>query len=248
MNRSADGLRKKTARIATALQELYSLPVSSQRRSNPLDVLIATILSQNTNDRNSDRAYRQLRKRFPSWKMLLKVPARSIAAAIHVGGLAQQKSTRIKRILQSLQREYGKLDLGFLNHMSNDEAYEFLISLRGVGPKTAACVLVFALKRDVFPVDTHIHRICARLGLTKSSRTPEQTFDEMKTLVPLGAAYTFHINLIRFGREICRSQNPLCSECPIFHECVFPQKKYFAELPARAFPRRKGEFMLLQRV
>ncbi|MFQ5929145.1 MAG: endonuclease III domain-containing protein, partial [Acidobacteriota bacterium] len=186
-------LRGKTLRISRRLEKFLGVPVPPARKAQALEMLIATLLSQNTNDRNSHRAYLRLKERYPKWEDVLRAPKREIAATIRVGGMANQKSARIKKILRTVRSRYGSLDLQLLRKKSDGEVFEELLSLDGVGLKTAACVLVFSLGRDVFPVDTHIHRICNRLGLTPNCKTPENTFERMKVVVPKGRAYTLHI-------------------------------------------------------
>jgi endonuclease-3 len=208
-------LHSKTLRIARELEKFLGIPVPPARKDHVLEMLIATLLSQNTNDRNSHRAYLELKKGYPRWEDMHRATKREIATLIRVGGMANQKSARIKKILRTVKNKYGKLDLQLLRKKSDNEVFEELLSLDGVGVKTAACVLLFSLGRDVFPVDTHIHRICNRLGLTPSCKTPESTFERMKYLVPKRRAYTFHTNLIRFGRRVCKAQNPLCGNCPL---------------------------------
>ena len=219
--------RKLTARalrIADALESHLGRPAAQPRkRSNPLDTLIATLLSQNTNDHNSYKAWLGLRKRFPTWSRVDAASWQAVAKAIKIGGLKNQKARRIKKILRSVRLEAGKFDLGFLKRRSNEEVMDYLLSMDGVGRKTAACVLVFSLGRDVFPVDTHIHRICNRLGLVRT-RNADETYDAMQPLVPSGRAYSFHVNLIRFGRQTCKSANPLCGTCPLFDECIYPAR------------------------
>ena len=187
-------------------------------------MLIATILSQNTNDKNSHRAYTQLRKRYPTWDAVARGPLRSIKAAIRVGGMANQKAPRIKKTLAEVRARYGEYGLSALHKKSNEDVLAELTTMEGVGVKTAACVLLFSMGRDIFPVDTHVHRICGRLGLANST-LPDKTFEMMRTLVPKGRGYSFHTNLIRFGRKVCRSQNPECGICPLYEECVYEGKK-----------------------
>jgi endonuclease-3 len=222
-------IRSKRARqIADDLEGILGKPSKPGRRSNPLDTLIATLLSQNTNDQNSYRAWLNLRKEFPTWRKVAAAPSRDLAQSIKVGGLKNQKAQRIQMILRSLHRERGSYNLDFLKSKSDEETMSYLMSMKGVGTKTAACVLVFSLGRDAFPVDTHIHRICNRLGLVKT-KSADETYEAMKALVPNGRAYSFHVNLIRFGRQTCKAGRPLCGACPLFDHCVFPGKLKFAE-------------------
>jgi endonuclease-3 len=235
--------------VADTLEGLFGRPTRPARRSNPLNTLIATLLSQNTNDRNSYRAWLALRKKFPTWKAVDKAPWRAIARAIEVGGLKNQKAQRIKRILRTIHRGKVGYDLDFLKRETNEAAMAYLLSMKGVGKKTAACVLVFSLGRDVFPVDTHIHRICNRLGIAKT-KSADDTYSAMQTLVPSGKAYSFHVNLIRFGRRICRSSVPLCDICPLFDECTFPGKHEFASRNGsrRATSLKRGDFLITERI
>lgn len=239
----------KTIRIADALQEYLGKPMQSRRLSNALDSLIATLLSQNTNDRNSHQAWVNLKKKYPSWEKVVSAPTRQLAKTIEVGGLKNQKARRMKEILLRIKKDTGKYHLSFLKKKSNDEVIDYLTSMKGVGMKTAACVLVFSMGRDVFPVDTHIHRLCNRMGLVKT-KNADQTFDEMKSLVPKGRAYSFHINLIRFGRKICKAQNPLCGMCPIYDVCSFGEKDFYASRSVSPSKKTKRDidFMILDNV
>lgn len=213
----------------------------------PLDMLIATILSQNTNDKNSHRAYLQLRKKFHRWSDVASAPLSSIVSSIRVGGMANQKAPRIKETLCAVRERFGGYGLSALDTMENSNIIGELTRINGVGVKTAACVLLFSMGRDVFPVDTHVHRICGRLGLAPGRTTPEKTFHFMQTLVPEGKGYSFHTNLIRFGRRVCRSNQPACNVCPLFDECIFPDKKRDLRRK-RAASTADHDFMLLDNV
>lgn len=239
-------LRAKTLRVAKKLETFLGVPKQAKRLPKPLDMLIATILSQNTNDKNSHRAYTLLRQRFPTWEEVVHAPLRSIKSAIRVGGMANQKSVRIKETLEAINSLYGSYDLAGLNKKPDQSIIEELISLNGVGVKTASCVLLFSLRRDVFPVDTHVHRICNRLGLVRS-QTPDKTFEMMRQLVPKGRGYSFHTNLIRFGRKVCRSQNPGCAVCPVYDECTF-EGKAKRKQRREALSKADHDFMLLDNV
>jgi endonuclease-3 len=210
-------------------------------------MLIATILSQNTNDRNSYRAYQRLRKRFPTWDAVAQAPRRSVASAIRIGGMANQKSGHIRSTLKGVRERFGAYALNGLESMPDGEAIELLTGFDGVGVKTAACVLLFSLRRDVFPVDTHIHRICSRLGLAPGCTTPEKTYRAMARIVPAGESYALHTNLIRFGRMVCRSTSPSCERCPLFSECLYEKKKRSASTGGRSRHARH-DFMLLDNV
>jgi endonuclease-3 len=200
--------------VIEILEREFGVPQIDQRKS-PLDELIFTILSQNTNDVNRDRAYTSLRKSFPSWDEVLEAQEGEIADAIRVGGLAQTKSVRIKEILSWVKKEFGRLSLDFLFDMPVPEAKQILSSLKGVGPKTICCVLLFSCGKSVFPVDTHILRIAKRFRWVPENASSEQAHKILGQLVPLEKMFSFHINLIRHGRETCKSRNPLHSSCPI---------------------------------
>ncbi|HXX63176.1 MAG TPA: endonuclease III, partial [Bacteroidota bacterium] len=192
-------LRRKTARVARLLEAFQGLPHQASRLPAPLDMLIATILSQNTNDKNSHRAYQSLRSAFPRWSDVADAPLSAIRRAIRSGGMARQKSGRIKAVLRAVHRTHGAFNLSALRKMSDAEVLDELTALNGVGRKTASCVLLFSLGRDVFPVDTHIHRICARLALAPGGNNPDRTYSAMRDLYPAGKGYSLHTNLIRFG-------------------------------------------------
>jgi len=240
---------KRVVQIADLLEGHLGIPAISRKRSNPLDSLIATLLSQNTNDQNSYRAWLSLRKKFRSWEKVASAPRREVAKSIEIGGLKNQKALRIQTILRLVHRERGKYDLDFLRGRTDEEIMSYLMSMKGVGTKTAACVLVFSLGRDVFPVDTHIHRICNRLGLVRT-KSADETFEAMRDLVPQGRAYAFHVNLIRFGRETCRAANPLCGECLLYEQCKFPEKERFATLNAggRKFSNTRSGFLITEQI
>lgn len=235
----------RIVRVAEALERLYGKRRRRGRRSPPLDTLIGTLLSQNTNDQNSYRAWIELKKKYPAWEAVAVAPWQSIAAAIKVGGLKNQKARRIQEILRRIHRDWGEYSLDALRGKTNDEVMEYLLTMKGVGEKTAACVLVFSLNRDIFPVDTHIHRICNRLGLV-ATKTAEDTFRSMDSMVPAGKSYSFHVNLIQFGREVCRASRPLCRDCPLFDECVFVLKDAFAEIPASAGRKSNRNFLITE--
>jgi endonuclease-3 len=237
--------RQKTRRVALILERTLGFPRRSSRLPDPLEMLIATILSQNTNDKNSHRAYTELRKRFPTWPSLARAPLRSVRSAIKSGGMANQKSMRIREILRSVKVRFGRFSLAALANDPNDKIMRELTSFHGVGTKTAACVMLFSLGRDVFPVDTHVFRICTRLGLAPGSRNPEETFLMMRPVIPRGKAHSLHTNMIRFGRKICRSSTPRCDICPLFHECLFKGKR---RTGGTFTSRADHDFMLLDNV
>jgi endonuclease-3 len=210
--------RRRIERITAALEAAYGVP--AHRRSRDLiGGLVETILSQNTTDLNSGRAYLALRERFADWDDVRRADVRSIESTIRGGGLARTKAGRIKKILSGIHAESGALDLSSLRRLTTDEVFEYLLSLDGVGMKTAACVALFDLHREVMPVDTHVHRVVGRLGVAGHPKTPEATFKAMRPLVPEGASLSLHINLIRLGRNVCRPREPRCPDCPVAREC-----------------------------
>ena len=190
----------------------------------------------------------RLKREFPSWRKVHEASWQAIAKAIEVGGLKNQKAQRIKMMLRAILKERGAFTLDFLKRMSDEKATEYLLEMKGVGSKTAACVLVFSLGRDVFPVDTHIHRICNRLGLVRT-RSADDTFEAMKPLLPAGRAYSFHVNLIHFGRQTCRSQNPLCGQCALFDECMYLQKNHYQRrTPPITLQSRGTDFLITEEI
>jgi endonuclease-3 len=212
-------LRAKVEEVTHLLERRYGVP---RRRSvDPLNVLIQTILSQNTNDRNRDRAYRRLKSRFSLWEDLLKAKTSAIIEAIRPGGLADQKARRIKKILRWIEKREGRLSFTFLRRMSSEEIVKTLGSLKGIGPKTVHCVLLFGLGREAFPVDTHVLRVGKRLGFIPENVNAEKAHLWMAPLVPEGKSLSLHLNLIRFGREICGAKNPQCDCCFLRRECLY---------------------------
>ena len=212
--------RQRTlARIHRILCRRFGTPRQPHPAREPLDCLIRTILSQNTSDVNSTRAWTSLRKRFPRWDDVLAAPPAALTAAIRSGGLARQKSRRIRSILQWTRHRFGRLTLRTLHNMTDDQVRTTLAALPGVGPKTIHVLLAFALSRDALPVDTHVHRITTRLGLLPPRCTPERAHAHLAPLVPHGAAYALHANLLQLGRLLCRPQRPRCPECPLLPLC-----------------------------
>jgi endonuclease-3 len=189
----------------------------------PLDELVSTILSQNTNDTNRDRAFVSLRARFPNWESVRDADTGSVIDAIRSAGLANQKGPRIQHVLREITAERGSLDLSFLNDLPLEEARAWLMKFKGVGPKTAAIVLLFSLGRPAFPVDTHIYRVTGRLGLRPDRITVEEAHPYLEALFPPEAYSAAHINIIRLGREICAARKPDCPACPLREICRYGQ-------------------------
>lgn len=186
----------------------------------PLDELVSTILSQNTNDENRDRAFQSLQRKFPSWESVRDAKTGEIIDSIRSAGLANQKGPRIQDALRSISEERGELSLEFLRDYPPEEAEEWLLGFHGVGPKTAAIVMLFSLDLPAFPVDTHIYRVTGRLGL-RTSKSAESAHRELADLFPPSTYYTAHLNLIRHGREVCKARTPECERCALNDLCAY---------------------------
>ncbi|HXG41278.1 MAG TPA: endonuclease III [Dehalococcoidia bacterium] len=208
--------------IVRRLSALYGAP-EWRPHGDPLTELVLTILSQNTSDANSGRAFMRLRARFPTWESLLSADPADIEEAIRIGGLSQVKAVRIKALLGEVVAQRGSLDLSFLREMPPDRARAWLEALPGVGPKTAACVLLFSLGLPALPVDTHVHRVALRLGLVPPRTPPAKAQALLEEWVPPELHYQFHVLLIRHGRRLCRAQRPLCPRCPLLDACPYGQ-------------------------
>jgi len=185
----------------------------------PLDALVRTVLSQSTSDVNSGRAFRSLKRAFPTWQAALAAGPARIERAIRSGGLARQKSRRIHKLLAWVKRRFASLDLEAVRQMPTEWVFDTFLPLEGIGVKTIAVVLLFACGRDCFAVDTHVHRIVRRLGLVPRKASAERTFRLMKPLVPRGKALSFHVNLLSLGRTLCRPTQPHCPRCPLRRMC-----------------------------
>jgi endonuclease-3 len=196
-----------------------------QKRLEPVDELILTILSQNTSDINSRRAFKSLIKSFTRWDKVASAEPAKIADAIRAGGLADVKAKYIKNALTALKKEAPGFDLRFLAQMKVEDSREWLIRLPGVGMKTASCVLLFSLGMPAFPVDTHVYRVAKRLGLIKDGISADAAHLEMEKLTAPGDIYRFHVLLIEHGRKVCKAQRPLCPMCCVVDIC--PGRKLF---------------------
>jgi endonuclease-3 len=214
----SNGNERRVSALHKRLEKLYG-PFKPFPIREGVEELILTVLSQNTNDVNRDRAFRTLTEKYPTWDDVLRAPQKKIEDAIRVGGLAQTKSIAIKQILGEIKNRYGKFTLEPISKLPIDEAIEVLTRFPHVGVKTAACVLAFSFGEPVIPVDTHVHRLSRRLGLVARNASRDQTFYVLMGIVPEEIRYPFHVFLIKHGRAVCKSQKPLCSECALREMC-----------------------------
>jgi endonuclease-3 len=206
--------------VLDALADLYGVPEWVPRR-DPTDELVLTILSQHTSDLNAERAFGHLRRRFPSWDAVAEAAEADVAAAIVSGGLAAQKAPRIQHALRRIRAERGDYDLSFLAGLDPHEARAWLTRLDGVGPKTASVVLLFCFGLPLMPVDTHVHRVMCRIGLTRPGTTADRAHDLALDIFPSDRVYEAHVNLITHGRRTCTARRPACDRCPVALRCRF---------------------------
>lgn len=232
-------MKKKIEKINKLLIEHFGIPPKSKNLPDPLDTIIGTILSQNTNDNNSYKAYRNLKNNFTNWDELAMLKPSQIEKYIKVAGLGKQKSKAIYELLQSLKTKQKRISLNHIKRNTNEKILEELTAYNGVGVKTASCVLLFSLDRNICPVDTHVHRTLNRIGLVKTN-SPEITFYSILDEIPEGTAHSFHTNLIRLGREFCKPAMPNCPDCPVKRICKYENK---TNQSGRVY--KQNSFMLL---
>ena len=235
-------MKKKIIAINKKLIKQFGTPQRPKILPKPIDMLIGTILSQNTNDRNSYHAYKNLKEKYSNWDEVNKAKRTLIEKEIKVAGLGFQKSTAIKNLLKELEKQIGNFELTEINSIDNENAIKYLTSFKGVGVKTASCVLLFSLDKNVCPVDTHLHRTLNRIGIVKTS-APDKTYFEINKDFPPKIAHLFHTNLIRLGREICTPKNYKCNICPLVDICNFDSKN-FTEITKTS----ERSFMLLDNI
>jgi len=218
--------REKRALVRKILRRLESHfgRLEPPHRSDPLEELILTVLSQHTSDLNAERAFGELRRVFADWAAVESAEEKRLADAIRSGGLANTKAPRIQAILREVRTREGAFDLSTLRTMSDEEARSYLISLPGVGPKTAAVVLSFSLDRDTMPVDTHVHRVTGRLGLIPAKTSAEKADRILHDLIPDGLRTPLHVGFIRLGREVCKPRDPRCTGCPLLDVCPWGEE------------------------
>lgn len=208
--------------IERLLDETYG-PRKLTPDRDPVSTLVGTILSQNTSDINTSRAFASLRKRFPSWQDVIDAETNDVIDAIHSGGLANRKAPRIQDALQALKDRFGAITLDPVEEMDLDDARSELVAIDGVGPKTAACVLLFSLGMPALPVDTHVYRVVMRLGLIDSHGTPDQAHAKLETMIGNDPerTYRFHVEMVQHGRTICGARNPKCDICVLRSYCAY---------------------------
>lgn len=216
-------LQERAIRIHETLLKAFGEPIW-RNPLPPVDELVSTILSQNTNDINRDRAFEALRAKFPTWEQVRDAKESDVIDVIRPAGLANQKGPRMQQVLKDITKERGSLDLNFLKDLPLEEARSWLTKFNGVGPKTAAIVLCFSLNRPAFPVDTHVYRVTGRIGLRPEKISVEQAHPYLESVFPPETYYAAHLNIIRLGREICNARKPLCMNCPVVGLCDFKDK------------------------
>ena len=223
MRRQADGPDPRRIRAVQRRLRGGQGPFAPKPRLPVIDEIIATVLSQHTSDVNSERAFTRLKERFPSWEQVLDAPPGDVADAIRCGGIADQKARRIQQILAAIEEREGRIDLSRLDGLGDAGAEAYLRSLPGVGPKTAACVLVFSMGRAAFPIDTHVHRVAARLGWIPAGASADKAYELLGPRVPPDIRYDLHLALITHGRTVCRAQRPRCGVCVLRDLCGYAQ-------------------------
>ncbi len=216
--------RSEIREVDMWLRHLYGDPQKPPK--DAVSQLVATMLSQATTDVQTARSFRNLRRQFRTWDDVRDAPVSQIAKAIRSSGLSKQKAPRIKRALQHITSERGRIELNFLKKLPTEEALQWLMNIAGVGPKTASIVLLFTYQQPLFPVDTHIHRVTKRLGWIPQKANAEKAHEVLTAIVPPGLHYRLHLNLIRFGREICQARRPRCEVCPLTDLCEYYAKVY----------------------
>jgi endonuclease-3 len=235
-------LKEKLSEINSLLINYFGIPKRKKKKPNPLDILIGTILSQNTNDKNSYKAYKNLKAKIKSWDVILSMRVNTLERIIKVAGLGRQKAESIKSLIKILKNKTGRVSLDYLSKYDDDFVIEELTKFKGVGVKTASCVLLFSMNRNVCPVDTHVHRILNRVGIVKTN-LPEKTYYEIKDFIPKNSGHSLHTNLLRLGREFCLPKNPKCSLCPIEEKCNYTNKNF-----SPTIKKSENDFFLLDEI
>ena len=229
--------------IIQILEGLYP-EKRSKKKPGILDTLIATKLSQNTTDKTAAIAFGNLKRQFKYWNEAASASPALLKKLIKPCGLTNTKATDIRVMLNNIIKKHGNTDMKHLNKLSNDEIYSELTGYKGIGVKTASCVMAFALGREVFPVDTHIHRILNRIGIVRT-KTPEETHNASEKIIPDKKKLGFHRNLIKFGRNVCKAQKPLCGVCALYDYCGFNEKENYYEIKQKG---KENNFIILDSI
>ncbi len=237
MTDTIGSLKEKYGTISASLRAEYGQPAWRQHLP-PVDELVSTILSQSTSDLNRDKGFYALKERFPSWSAVRDAPVQDIVDTIRPAGLANQKGPRIQEALVAITNDKGDPSLDHLNELSIEDAKAYLTGINGIGPKTAAIILLFAFGRPAFPVDTHVHRVTGRIGLIPPKMNAEKAHAFLEGIVPEADYYPFHLQVIQHGRQVCDARNPRCGICVVQETC-----DYFRGLsePERAKKLDSGE-------
>ncbi len=214
--------RAKYAPVLAGLSPLYP-PLIWRKENSALDILLLTILSASTTDQNSGQAFRNLQQRYPSYEAILNAPLADLVETVRVAGLANQKAPRLQRALQRVFDERGEFDLEFLGELPAEEARAWLTSIDGIGLKTASIVISFGFNGAAFPVDTHINRVCQRIGFTPAGTQPEKAHTILEAMIPAHDYFSFHMQIIAHGRKICHARKPQCAQCPLTAWCDYYQ-------------------------
>lgn len=215
--------RERLVQVRERLRHRFGTPTWHVKLP-AVDELVCTILSQNTNDINRDKAFQALKERYPDWEAVRDADPAELQYVIRIAGLANQKGPNIQAALRDITEERGEIDLDWLKEKGPEEARNWLVRLRGVGPKTAAIVMVFALGMPAFPVDTHIYRVTGRIGLRPKGLDISKTHAYMEQIADPDDFGSLHLNLIKLGREICQARKPNCPICPVIDLCQFEDK------------------------
>jgi endonuclease-3 len=215
-------------RVCSALEHRFGKRTGLKPEPDAMDLLVQTILSQNTSDRNSEPAFDELKRCFPEWELVLQAPEKEVARAIHRSGFYNLKAKRVKEALAEIKRRRGELNIDFLARESVAEGMNFLTSVKGVGPKTAAVVLAFAFNKPLLAVDVHVYRVARRLGIVPKKFSREKAQEKLNAVVSDSHKLSCHLNLIELGRTVCRPRKPFCSKCPLKRLCAFARRRGFA--------------------
>ena len=216
--------QEKVNKIRNQLLEAFGKP-EWRDPLPPVDELVNTILSQNTNDLNRDAAFENLKAKFPDWESVMEAEEQELVEIIRIAGLGNQKCPRMQAALWDIvEHTGGKISLDFLKELPLSDARKWLLEIKGVGPKTAAIVLLFSMGIPAFPVDTHIYRVTGRIGLRPGKLSVEQTHEYLEERIPDEYYYDLHLNLIRLGREVCGARKWHCYRCPLVDLCGFDRK------------------------